>query len=271
MPPAQPTNPMFGPLATIYDLVMQDVEYDEWLEFMVEFLATQGWSGVLRPNTMRVLELGCGTGNFSHHLLQHGFLVVGLDASREMLAVAHHKLPQLPLIEADFRSFVTNSQFDLIVSVFDSLNNLLSISDLQKALHQAFVHLNDDGWLVFDLNTKLGVRELWDGGAWSKEFIRPDGIIACNWTHEYDVDQDLGIIHARFSLPDGQTFYERHMERGYEPEEVLAILESLGFWQSFCFEYPDFAPATANSQRLWFFAHKWQDDTVNEHGDEDAL
>jgi ubiquinone/menaquinone biosynthesis C-methylase UbiE len=41
----------------------------------------------------RLLEVGCGTGNFSLTLVQHGARVVGLDCSLPMLARARAKLP----------------------------------------------------------------------------------------------------------------------------------------------------------------------------------
>ncbi len=49
----------------------------------------------------RVLDIGCGTANYTTALLQRGFGMVGLDRSGLMLRTARAKTPHLPLIGAD--------------------------------------------------------------------------------------------------------------------------------------------------------------------------
>jgi len=53
--------------------------------------------------SMRVLDLGCGTGEHSRHLASHGYDVVGIDASPAMLARAGDEPlpPNLHFIEGD--------------------------------------------------------------------------------------------------------------------------------------------------------------------------
>ena len=48
-----------------------------------------------------VLDIGCGTGNYTSALAKRGLTMVGLDLSRSMLAMARAKHPQLPLVCAD--------------------------------------------------------------------------------------------------------------------------------------------------------------------------
>ena len=52
------------------------------------------------PGTF-VLDIGCGTGNYTSALTKRGLKMVGLDLSRNMLAMARAKHPRLPLVCAD--------------------------------------------------------------------------------------------------------------------------------------------------------------------------
>jgi ubiquinone/menaquinone biosynthesis C-methylase UbiE len=68
-------------------LEIQDTQYAEASEQLLDDLA-------LRP-TDRVLEFGCGPGSFSHRILRRlgaGGVLVGVDASAELLAQARAKL-----------------------------------------------------------------------------------------------------------------------------------------------------------------------------------
>ena len=48
-----------------------------------------------------VLDVACGTGNYTFALAERGLAMVGGDLSRTMLAQARAKHPQLPLVRAD--------------------------------------------------------------------------------------------------------------------------------------------------------------------------
>lgn len=60
-------------LASLYDLLMDDVDYDAWLDF---YLAQ-----VRLPRGCRVADLACGTGAFALRLAKLGFAVTGVDIS----------------------------------------------------------------------------------------------------------------------------------------------------------------------------------------------
>jgi ubiquinone/menaquinone biosynthesis C-methylase UbiE len=252
VPDTTPTPP-FSRLAEVYDLVMREVEYHEWLEFALEVLATQAWPGVLYPGRMQVLDLACGTGNSTVPLLDYGFQVIGLDASAQMLAVARHKLPAITFIEANFLTFKLQQRFDLVMCVFDSLNNLTEPQDLATTFANIAKHLNPAGWLVFDINTKLGVRELWDENTWAGELEGAVGRVSYHWTHRYDPITELGWVTAR-CMTESDEFTEQHGERGYDPHELLPMLAKAGFVEVLFFEYPDFAHPTPETPRVWCFA-----------------
>ena len=102
------------------------MEYEGWTDFILREAEKVGWSG------HKVLDLGCGTGNSTFPFFSRGFHITGLDASPEMLAVAREKLPPVRFVQGNFTSFELDERFDLIISVFDSLNNLLEPRDFLR-------------------------------------------------------------------------------------------------------------------------------------------
>jgi len=64
----------------------------------------------------RVLDLGCGNGALSAKLKEAGFIVTGVDASAEMIAIAEKAHPGIEFIRADALSFSPDKKFDAVFS-----------------------------------------------------------------------------------------------------------------------------------------------------------
>lgn len=244
----------FTALAAVYDAIMADVEYDHWADFVL----TYARDGGLEPRT--ALDLACGTGGFTRELHAAGLRVRGLDGSPEMLEVARARLPaDVALSVGDLRTFDLGETFDLVTCVFDSLNNLLTPGDLGAALGRARAHLRPGGLLACDLNTRLGVRELWEGSQIEGLADLPDGReVHYHWSHHYDPGTELGVVQAFCRVEDGEggldEFVEEHRERGYDPGELEPLLAGAGFARWELVEYPDYAPPAADTARVWVFA-----------------
>lgn len=233
----------FTALADVYDDIMADVEYDLWAEFVLRLATARGYSG--GP----ALDLGCGTGNSTSPLAARGIPVEGLDASPDMLAVARRKLPGVRFHDADFGSFSLGREFDLVYSVFDSLNNLLTEEDFLVACRNVHRHLAPGGTFVFDANTEVAMRELWAGGkveGWADD-------VYYSWRHEYDAETGLAFVEAYCSTPEG-SFVERHAERGYDAQTLRRLLEAAGFEEVQVVLYPDGEPAGDDADRVWAVA-----------------
>jgi ubiquinone/menaquinone biosynthesis C-methylase UbiE len=53
------------------------------------------------PKGARVVDLGCGSGVFTHLLAQSGYDCVGVDISGKLLAVGRGKYPHIPFVQGD--------------------------------------------------------------------------------------------------------------------------------------------------------------------------
>ncbi len=131
----------FGRLACIYDYI-----FGNWI------LGIQ--RKVIRfskiPYRAKVLDVGCGTGNFLSLLEKKGAKTYGIDISKEMLAVAKGKLrrTRLKLSSAENIKFRKNL-FDYVFSV-DAFHHF---SDKGQAMDNFYRILKKNGKIVIvDVN-----------------------------------------------------------------------------------------------------------------------
>ena len=63
----------YGSFAKVYDLFMDNVDYEAWREYLRRLLKKYGVEDGV------VLELGCGTGSMTEMLARAGYDMVGQD------------------------------------------------------------------------------------------------------------------------------------------------------------------------------------------------
>ncbi len=128
--------------------------YDTWyttpLGRFVDELETLAVMETLQPKSSEIiLDVGCGTGNYAIKLAQRGCIVVGIDISEEMLAIARKKCQELnlriELLNANAESIpFADNYFDSVVSIatFEFIRNP------QKALEEMFRVVKINGKIV---------------------------------------------------------------------------------------------------------------------------
>src|SRR5690242_8763692 len=128
----------------------------------------------------RALDVACGTGRAFAPLLKRGWEIHGCDLSPAMLERARQEADsKVELDVADMRELPTYGEFELVLSLNDSLNYLLGDNDLEYTLAGMRANLADDGLLLFDVNAK-SIYET--GGAWAAGSSRTVEYEGRRWT-----------------------------------------------------------------------------------------
>jgi SAM-dependent methyltransferase len=147
---ADPALVAYEAFASVYDEFNASNDYEMWLgRALLPELRKHG----LREGG-RALDVGCGTGRAFRPLLRRGWQVYGLDLSPAMLKLAAREGgEEVPLQAADMRELPHLGDFDLVLSLNDSVNYLLGERDLVLALAGMRANLAEDGLLIFDVNS----------------------------------------------------------------------------------------------------------------------
>jgi SAM-dependent methyltransferase len=174
-------------------------------------------------------DVGCGTGLFARYLSQcWGVPVFGVDRSPEMLTVATRNCAPLNVcfLQQDIRCLRLPHPVDLVTANFDTMNHLLTGTDVRLAFRRIWENLRPGGHFIFDLITPcqpLGgaqtyTRRLGSGSRKALQQIR--------WNPGQKILSIIVIIRSPSSR--GSTL-EAHRERAYSPVEVGRWLVDAGF------------------------------------------
>ena len=246
---------MYANFATIYDRLMRDVPYSEWVQYLGRLFEKHGI--VVKD----ILDIGCGTGNVTIPLAQMGYRLTGLDLSAEMLAVAEEKARSrghdIRWIQQDMREAdLGELQYDLIISMTDSLNYLQTGEELKQVLTRAAGFLKDKGWLIFDLNSLYKISEVFGNNI----FTCLEEDVAYVWENSYEAESRTCYMDLTFFVceEDGRyrRFTENHHETGYPTGEIRSILGKAGFWLEAVYREGTFEEPGATAERVYFVARK---------------
>ncbi len=245
----------FTAIAPYYDLLMRDVPYRGWVEYLHQLLEARGFE----PH--RILDLACGTGSVSEILVGQGFEVVGVDVSEAMVERARTKAEGKGItVEYHVQDAsvlqVPGERFDLCVSFFDSLNYIEEPAKLQMAIFSVYEHLRPGGLFVFDVNSVFAL----EGGFFDQDNTASNARLRYVWRSEYDAESRLCTVHMRFFLRgrDGidQEFRETHVQFAYEEEELRQMLSTAGFYRIETYNAYSLLPVRPTSDRIFFVAER---------------
>ncbi|HET6454473.1 MAG TPA: class I SAM-dependent methyltransferase [Armatimonadota bacterium] len=243
----------FDEIAFLYDQLMSGVPYREWASYLKRTLKLYRH----RPKTM--LDLCCGTGTVSLLLASEGYQVSGVDISPKMIERATQKAQAMG-IQADFHAqdasaFRLGRKFDLVFSLFDSLNYILEASALQQAFYRVSEHLNPRGLFIFDVNTEVALA----GRLFDQSNLSARAPVNYNWWSTYDPDTRICTIHMDFvyrRASEQKKLRIEHYQRAYDLPEIEQMLTTAGLQPLDTYDAYSFRRATSQSDRVFFVARK---------------
>ncbi len=242
----------FEEIAPYYDEVMSVVPYVQWVTYLRRLMKRYGWT------PRHILDLATGTGTVALLLAQEGYRVTGVDYSAPMLAVARRKAAEarvdtVTFVEQDATALALPMEFGLTISLFDSLNYILTTHGLREAFAGVYRCLLPGGGFIFDLNSEYTLvhnlfsqDNLWDEHAEVKHI----------WTAGYNKRTRMSTIEMDFYLPNGKRFREVHKERAHRHNDVIRLLRETGLTFRDAFDAYSFLPAGPRSERIFYIAEK---------------
>ena len=248
----------YGKFARVYDLFMDNIDYEEWADYIQKHLEEQGIRDGL------VLELGCGTGTMTGLLAQKGYDMIGVDNSEEMLAEAMEKKMEsgqdiLYLLQ-DMQEFELYGTVRAVVSVCDSLNYLTEKEDLLQVFRLVNNYLDPEGVFIFDFNTVYKYKEVMGDTVIAED----RGECSFIWDNYYYDEEKINEYDLTlFIREEGKEknlyrkYQETHYQRGYTLDEMKELIQSSGLifetaYDAFTHEAP-----TEKSERIYIIAREY--------------
>ena len=238
--------------ASVYDLFMDNVPYEEWCAFLCKILAQHGITD--GP----VLDLGCGTGKMTRPMSEQGYDLTGIDNAAEMLQIAAMEPGEVPILYLlqDMQDLELDGCVRAVYSVCDCVNYVLDEEELQQAFSRVHEYLEEDGVFIFDVNTSYKYTKLLAENTFAES--RDEGSFI--WDNYYDEEERINEYDLTLFIPEGDELYRRytetHYQRNYETATLLKLLKNAGFTDICVYDDYTDAPLCETSERAVFVAKK---------------
>ena len=279
----------YSAFAQIYDTCMDNVPYDEWASRIIELFRINGV-----PEGAIVADLGCGTGAMSRKLQEAGYDVIGIDASEEMLMVAQEREydrladlwenedyddcsaddtaeetsfsdedceceetdKRITYLCQDIRSFELYGTVAGVVSVCDTMNYLLTDSDLVKTFRLVNNYLERDGVFVFDMKTPHYYEKVLGNRVRVEDYED----FTLLWDNAYDPKTRMNEYSLTMFVKEDDDRYvrndEEHCQRAYTLAEIRRLIEKSGMVFVAAYDAYTELPATEESERFVIVARE---------------
>jgi methyltransferase type 11 len=240
--------------AKVYDLFMDNVPYDKWVEQIRDILHKENIFDGL------ICDLGCGTGAITERLANIGYDMIGIDNSYDMLDIAMEKKyasgNDILYLCQDMREFELYGTVRAIVSGCDSLNYIQDLSDLEEVFSLVNNYLDPGGLFIFDMNTVYKYQNILGENTFSE--VRDQA--AFIWENTYDNNKrineyDLNLF-IKLENDIYKRFEERHVQRAYTFDEIVSAINSSNMQLEKYLDADTYGDLRENTERILFIARE---------------
>lgn len=181
--------------------------------------------------TVRIIDIGCGTGRHAIELTKRGYTVVGVDLSDSQLDRAREKASkenlQIDFQKWDARHLPFVNQFDVAIMVCEGGFSLMETDEMNyQILRNASNALTEKGKLIFTTLNALfplfhSVKEFFDSNT-------KEGNTQCD-SISFDLMtfREQNTVHAEDDDGNKKELYCN--VRYYAPSEITWLLKTIGF------------------------------------------
>ncbi len=249
-----------------YSRIFAKVYNEKWIAFakrvaplILSFYASTSIGKINKS----VLDLCCGTGQLALYFLENGYKVVGIDLSEYMLKYARKNAEKYlsngnaRFLQADAADFTLDEHFGLVVSTFDAINHLEGEEALQGCCKSVFRVLKDDGFFIFDLNTRAGLKY------WNSINITDTEEFMLVSRGIYEDGTNKAFVKITGFVRNSESFYERFEENvfntAFDMGRVQKMLLDAGWREVYFAQIVDLATPIKEPEkenRVFIVAHK---------------
>ena len=186
---------------------------------------------ISRDRSLKILDVGCGTGRHSIELSKRGYTVTGIDLSESQLARAREKAKSAKLIidfrKQDARDLPFNAEFDVAIMLCEGGFPLMETDEMNfEILKNVAKSLKIGGKFIF--TTLNGLFPLFNSVEDFCASNSEDGNATYkNNTFDLMTFRDFNITEIEDDAGNIRTLESN--ERYYVPSEITWLLKSLGF------------------------------------------
>ena len=184
-----------------------------------------------RDKSLRIIDIGCGTGRHSIELAKRGYDVTGVDLSGSQIVRAIEKAKEAGVIvdfrKQDARNLPFESEFDLAIMICEGGFSLMETDEMNfEILRNAAKALKSKGKLIFTaLN---GLFPLFHSVNEFYKAAQQEGQSQCQEC-SFDLMTFRDHNTVVFEDDSGNKRELKCNERYYVPSEITWLLKTLGF------------------------------------------
>lgn len=217
---------VYQQIAALYDRLMIDAPYNDWLHFTSEIFDMSG------RTIKKVADLGCGTGKITTGLAKAGYEMIGVDYSTDMLAYAEQRASSERLniqwIHQDLRDLNGIGSMDAVVSYCDVMNYITSELELISVFNHVADMLLPGGLFIFDVHSLYHVENNLVG----QTFAETDDDVSYIWFCSPGETSGEMYHDVTFFVQTRDNKYERfeeyHHQRTYSIDFYQKLLHKAG-------------------------------------------
>lgn len=181
--------------------------------------------------SLKILDIGCGTGRHAIELTRRGYAVTGVDLSENQIKRARDKAREeglsIDFQIRDARRLAFDGEFDLSIMLCEGGFSLMETDKMNfDILASAAKSLNDKGKLIF--TTLNGLFPLFHSVKEFYEDSAQDGQAQCKGC-SFDLMTFRDHNTVVFEDDSGTQKELKCNERYYVPSEITWLLKTLGF------------------------------------------